>query len=105
MRFLTFSTLTTGVIGMDNLLIPIVCAVIALMYGLFVSLWVLKLNPGNARMQEIAGAIQEGANAFMNRQYTTIAYVGVALFLIIGFGLAWTTAAGFATAAILSALA
>jgi K(+)-stimulated pyrophosphate-energized sodium pump len=90
---------------MDNLLVPIVCAVVALIYGLFVSLWVLKLNPGNARMQEIAGAIQEGANAFMNRQYTTIALVGVVLFIILGFALGWTTAGGFAVGAILSALA
>ncbi len=105
MKFLTFGTLQTGVFGMDNLLVPIVCAVVALIYGLFVSLWVLKLNPGNARMQEIAGAIQEGANAFMNRQYTTIALVGVVLFIILGFALGWTTAGGFAVGAILSALA
>ncbi len=91
---------------MDNLLVPIVCAFVALIYGALVSLWVLKLNPGNERMQEIAAAIQEGANAFMNRQYTTIGVVGVVLFVIIGVALkSWVTAAGFATGAILSALA
>jgi K(+)-stimulated pyrophosphate-energized sodium pump len=106
MNFFIFSTLQTGVIGMDNLLVPIVCAFVALIYGALVSLWVLKLNPGNERMQEIAAAIQEGANAFMNRQYTTIGVVGVVLFVIIGVALkSWVTAAGFATGAILSALA
>ncbi len=86
-------------------LLPIACAVVALLYGLFTSLWVLKLSPGSDRMQTIAQAIQEGANAFMNRQYTTIAAVGAVLFIIIGLALGWTTAFGFATGAILSALA
>ncbi|MBI4533630.1 MAG: sodium-translocating pyrophosphatase, partial [Candidatus Melainabacteria bacterium] len=90
---------------MDYLLIAIGCAFVALIYGLCVSLWVLKLSPGNERMQAIALAIQEGARAYMNRQYTTIAMVGAVLFVIIGIALNWTTALGFATGAILSALA
>src|SRR5579875_766565 len=90
---------------MDSLLVPVGCAVVALLYGLFVSLWVLKLNPGSERMQQIASAIQEGARAYMNRQYTTIAFVGAALFFVIGVALNWRTAAGFATGAVLSGLA
>src|SRR5687768_1614647 len=81
------------------------CSLVALLYAAFVGFWVLKLPAGNERMQDIAKAIQEGANAYMSRQYTTIAFVGVALFIIIGLGLNWLTAAGFATGAILSALA
>src|SRR3990167_7822329 len=90
---------------MDYLFTAMGCACVALIYGLVVSLWVLRLSPGNDRMQEIAQAIQEGARAYMNRQYTTIAMVGVVLFVIIGMVLNWTTAMGFATGAILSALA
>ncbi len=84
---------------------PILAAFAAIVYGLGVGGWVLKLSPGNERMQQIAGAIQEGAAAYMNRQYTTIAMVGVALFVIIGLALNWLTALGFAVGAILSGAA
>ena len=80
-------------------------AVLAVLYGVVTVSWVLKLSPGNARMQEIAGAIQEGAGAYMNRQYTTIAIAGVVLFVILGFALNWQTAIGFAFGAIYSGLA
>jgi len=80
-------------------------SVVAVLYGLFTVSWVLKLSPGNARMQEIAGAIQEGAKAYMNRQYTTIAIAGVVLFVILAFALNWQTAIGFAVGAIFSGLA
>jgi K(+)-stimulated pyrophosphate-energized sodium pump len=80
-------------------------ALLAVIYGVITVRWVLSLSPGNARMQEIAGAIQEGAKAYMNRQYSTIAVAGVVLFVILGFALNWETALGFAVGALFSGLA
>ncbi len=79
--------------------------VLALLYGLVSVQWILKQPAGNERMQEIAHAIQEGAGAYMNRQYFTIGLVGVVLFVILGIALNWPTAIGFAIGAILSAAA
>jgi K(+)-stimulated pyrophosphate-energized sodium pump len=79
--------------------------VLALLYGLVSVQWILKQSAGNERMQEIARAIQEGAGAYMNRQYFTIAMVGVVLFVILGIALDWHTATGFAIGAIFSAAA
>ncbi len=79
--------------------------VLAILFGVFSARWILKQPAGNERMQEIAKAIQEGANAYMNRQYTTIGVVGVLLFLVLGFALNWETAVGFAIGALFSGLA
>jgi K(+)-stimulated pyrophosphate-energized sodium pump len=78
---------------------------LAILFGIISTQWILKQPAGNSRMQEIAAAIQEGAKAYMNRQYTTIGVVGVVLFVILAFALDWATAIGFAIGAIFSALA
>ncbi|MDH4106870.1 MAG: sodium-translocating pyrophosphatase [Gammaproteobacteria bacterium] len=79
--------------------------VVAILYGVFSSQWILKQPAGNERMQKIAQAVQEGAGAYMNRQYTTIGIVGAALFLVLGVALDWYTAIGFAIGALFSGLA
>jgi K(+)-stimulated pyrophosphate-energized sodium pump len=80
-------------------------AILAILYGAFTSRWVLAQPAGNEKMQNIAAAIQEGAKAYMNRQYSTIGIVGVVLFLVVGWALDWATAVGFAIGAVFSALA
>jgi len=78
---------------------------LAVLFGIISTQWIIKQPTGSSRMQEIQAAIQEGANAYMNRQYTTIGAVGVVLFFVLGFALSWPTAIGFAIGAILSGLA
>ncbi len=88
-----------------GLIIALICAVIGIFFGVIWALWINKQPTGNDRMREIAAAIQQGATAYLNRQYATIAVVGAVLFVAIGFALHWTTAIGFAIGAILSGLA
>ncbi len=89
-----------------GLIFALICAVAAIVYGIVSVGWIMKKPSGNDRMREIAAAVQAGAQAYLNRQYTTIGIVGVILFVIIGASpIGWTTAAGFAIGAILSGLA
>ena len=83
----------------------IAAGVLAVLYGAVSIVSINGMSTGNARMQEIAAAIQAGAQAYLNRQYTTIAVVGVVLFGVLGLALNWATAGGFAVGAILSGLA
>ena len=86
----------------QGVLFALVCAVLALVYSLSSYQWVLAKPNGNARMQEISAAIQEGASAYLNRQYRTIALVGAILFVVILFALGAKTAIGFAIGALAS---
>jgi K(+)-stimulated pyrophosphate-energized sodium pump len=79
--------------------------VLALVYGIVTSRAVLAADAGTERMQQIAAAVQEGARAYLNRQYRTVAIVGIVIFLILLFALGWRTGVGFAIGSILSASA
>src|ERR671928_1028583 len=88
-------------------LFALLCAAAAVVYGLALTRWLLTRPAGNQRMQEIARAVQEGAAAYLRKQYTTIAIVAVVPFLLLGFynKLGWGTAVGFLIGAALSAAA
>jgi K(+)-stimulated pyrophosphate-energized sodium pump len=87
-----------------GLIFALACAILAILYGVWQIGRILRLPDGNERMREISGAVREGAIAYLKRQYTTIAIVGVVLFLVIGFtpALGWASAFGFLIGAVLS---
>src|ERR1700743_2975056 len=85
--------------------LAIASGVVAILYGVVSMRWILAQPAGNPRMQEIAAAIQAGARAYLNRQYSTIAVVGIILLVVLGLPLGWPPAGGFAVGAILSGLA
>jgi K(+)-stimulated pyrophosphate-energized sodium pump len=85
--------------------IAIGAGALAVVYGAIAAAQINALPAGNARMQEIAAAIQAGAQAYLNRQYSTIGVVGVVLCIVLGLALDWATAGGFAVGAILSGVA
>jgi len=87
------------------LIFATICGVAGILYGILTSLWVVKQEKGTPRMQEIAAAIQEGAKAFLNREYRTVALIGAVIFVLIGIFLGWLPAFGFLLGATGSATA
>src|SRR5262245_44468767 len=88
-------------------LFALLCAALAVLYGLYLTYWLLRQPAGNERMREISRAVQEGAAAYLRKQYKTIAFVAVVPFLLLGFynKLGWGTAIGFVIGAAFSAAA
>src|SRR4051794_28461862 len=88
-------------------LLALVCGVVAVGYGIWLTVWLLRQPAGNERMREISGAVQEGASAYLKRQYRTIAVVAIVPFVLLGIyhKLGWGTAFGFLFGAVLSAAA
>ena len=80
----------------------ILCGLLSIVYGVYTVSSLMAADAGTQRMQEISGAVREGAQAYLRRQYMTIAGVGVVVFIGLGFLLSWTVAAGFSIGAILS---
>src|SRR5208337_3874026 len=84
---------------MDIMTFALICGAVGVVYGLITTTWVLKQDPGSPRMQEISAAVREGANAFLNREYKTVAMVGAVLFVLL-FVLGKYTAIGFVIGAV-----
>ncbi|MDH3980244.1 MAG: sodium-translocating pyrophosphatase [Gammaproteobacteria bacterium] len=87
-----------------ELLFALACGFGALVYGAISVKWILAKPTGNERMREISAAVQEGAKAYLNRQYATISMAGIALFAVVGLFIDWPTAFGFAVGAVFSGL-
>ncbi len=90
---------------MTALWLIVLCGVLAILYAVWAIRSVLAADPGNPRMQEIAAAVREGAQAYLKRQYTTIGIVGVVIFFILAYFLGWLVAVGFLIGAVLSGAA
>jgi K(+)-stimulated pyrophosphate-energized sodium pump len=90
---------------METLWLIVLCGALAIVYAIWATRSVLAADAGNEKMQEIAAAIREGAQAYLKRQYATIAVVGIVIFFIVGYFLGWLVAIGFAVGAILSGAA
>ena len=90
---------------MNNLWMIVGCGVLAIVYGIWATQSVLAADAGSKKMQEIAAAIAEGAQAYLKRQYMTIAMVGVVVFIALGLLLSWDVATGFLIGAVLSGAA
>src|SRR5262245_4673284 len=99
--------LVAGFFNDHPVLFALICAGVAIAFGIGLTVWLLRRPPGNERMQEISRAVQEGAAAYQKRQYMTIAIVAIVPFLLLGFydKLGWGTAVGFLIGAALSAAA
>src|SRR3954454_24828770 len=90
---------------MAALMLIILCGLLAIAYGVWATKQVMAADAGSARMQEISGAVAEGAQAYLKRQYTTIAGVGVVIFFLVAWLLGIKEAIGFLIGAVLSGLA
>src|SRR5262244_2297020 len=91
--------------SMTALWIIVLCGALAIAFAIWAIQSVMASDAGSARMQEISAAVREGAQAYLKRQYTTIAIVGIVIFFIVGYFLGWLVAIGFAIGAMLSGLA
>src|SRR6516225_7625143 len=91
--------------SMTTLWLIVLCGVLAIIYAIWATRSVLQSDAGSARMQEISAAVREGAQAYLKRQYSTIALVGIVIFLIVGYFLGWLVGVGFAVGAVLSGAA
>jgi K(+)-stimulated pyrophosphate-energized sodium pump len=90
---------------MTALWLIVLCGALAIVYAIWAIRSVLAADPGNPRMQEIAAAVREGAQAYLKRQYTTIGIVGIVIFFILAYFLGWLVAVGFLIGAVLSGVA
>src|SRR3977135_2123551 len=90
---------------MTALWVIVLCGALSIVYAIWATASVLKADAGNPRMQEIAAAVREGAQAYLKRQYATIGIVGIVIFFILAYFLGWLVAAGFLIGAVLSGAA